>query len=142
LPDLHTVRHLLCISFTSSLKSHFFSALTSYRENDCIITHAQNTTALPFHCPFNWNTSVTGHKEGYGLLASAQITAKVDWELLSQYYWLYIERRIAMKLARGGRETSRLRAECGLGVTPKKIERERDDYCDSLGEGGTKRLLL
>ena len=57
-----------------------------------------------------------------GLLSPTQRNAKVIYELLSQYYWLYTELLIVMKSARGDRETYRYRVECGLGLTDKKVE--------------------
>jgi len=75
-----------------------------------------------------------------GLLSPAQRTAKVIYELLSQYYWLYNELLVVIKSARGDRETSRYRAECGLGLTDKKIERRQ--YHGLGGGGGEKFTAL
>ena len=48
LHDLSTGRHLLSVSFITSPKSNLCAALTTQNttESNCIISHAQNTTAL------------------------------------------------------------------------------------------------
>ena len=49
-------------------KSSFWRALTKQNtvEKNCIISQAQNMTALSLKC-FNWNTLFTGNKQGTAL---------------------------------------------------------------------------
>ena len=48
LRNVSTGRHLLCVSLIASLKSNLCTALTTHNstENNCIICHAQNTSAV------------------------------------------------------------------------------------------------
>jgi hypothetical protein len=59
---------LLGVSFIKSLKSNLCTSLTTHNttENNCIISHAQDTTAFQPNVFFNCNTSVTGDKTGDG----------------------------------------------------------------------------
>ena len=59
------------------------------KKNNCIIWHAQNTTALHPNA-FLTNILVTGYKEQNGRVAPAQINAKVNLTLRSRYlYFLF-----------------------------------------------------
>jgi hypothetical protein len=62
----NTARHLLVVSFLTSLKSSLYTALSiqNTTENNCIISHAQNTTTLQPNVFLNWNEWVAGHNQG------------------------------------------------------------------------------
>jgi len=59
-----SVRFFVCKTANSNL-SRASTALTTKNstENNCIISHAQNTITLSPNVFFNWNTSVTGHNQ-------------------------------------------------------------------------------
>jgi hypothetical protein len=64
---LYTGRHWLDLSFITSLKSNLCTVLTTQNaiENNCINSHAQTEhDCTSAECTFNWNTSVTFHKQG------------------------------------------------------------------------------
>ena len=63
--SLSTGRHVPDVSFITSLKSHLRTALTTQntRENNCT-THRHKKRPQFSRCICNWNTSVTGHKQG------------------------------------------------------------------------------
>jgi hypothetical protein len=62
---LSTGRHLLSVSFTTSLKSNLCTALTTHNtnENKCIISHAKHPCASVQYI-FKWNILAAGHKQG------------------------------------------------------------------------------
>jgi hypothetical protein len=59
----------------TSLKSNLCAVVTTQNitEDNCIISHAQNTTALQSSVFFNWNRSVTAHKQGWVIFLSSNI---------------------------------------------------------------------
>jgi hypothetical protein len=82
----NTARHLLVVSFITSLNSNLYTVISiqNTKENNCIISHAQNTTAL------QPNVSLTGIMGRWsqprgGRLSQAQTTGKVTCKLHSHY---------------------------------------------------------
>ena len=82
---LSTGHHLLVVSFITTLKSDICTALTTWNTavNNCIILHAQNTTALQT-CILNWNTPINHCSQAKDSRFSAmQATANVNCKLHS-----------------------------------------------------------
>jgi hypothetical protein len=94
--DLCTGRHLLGVSFIISPKKNVCTTLIIQitRRNNCIISHAQNTPAFQPNHIFDWNTSVTSHKQETVIFhhRKKKKTAKINCRLLSQYQQVLLNR--------------------------------------------------
>ena len=77
------------ISLITSLKSDLCTALTMHNTNDnnCVLSHAQNTTAVQPNIYFTDDTSFALQKTRDGRLSPKQKNFKVNCKLRSQYLY-------------------------------------------------------
>jgi len=94
---LSTGRHLLTVSFVTSLKSNLCTALTTRNitGNECINSHAQNTTVLLTHVFWTGIPWYRSRIRG-GPLSPAQTTTKFNCKLLRQNLYLGCESRASL----------------------------------------------
>jgi hypothetical protein len=80
---------LLVVSFITSLQLNLWTTLTKQNtvESRPIILHAQNKTAVKASVLLTGIDWLLVTKQETGRFIPAQITAKVNYELLSQYHY-------------------------------------------------------